>query len=223
MSKNGVTFFPVLVSLILANPVWGHVELVSPVGGETFYSGDKVNIRWQITIPHEQENWDVYFSSDGGVNWDIIESDLDPAETSYQWTVPQLETDQARIRIYMDNVGTDYDDTSDDFTIRETQASVHLPGEYPKTLVLYSNYPNPFNPVTTFRYDLPVTSDVTLTIYDILGRNVRTLVQGIEEPGYKSEMWDGTDNLGEQVSAGVYLLRIEAGDFTQTRKMVLLR
>ncbi len=93
----------------------------------------------------------------------------------------------------------------------------------PQNYQLHEAYPNPFNPVTTLRYDLPERDDVTLTIYDILGRQVRTLVQGIEEPGYKMVIWDGTNDLGEQVSAGVYLYRIKAGDFTQTRKMVLLR
>ncbi|MEE9167621.1 MAG: T9SS type A sorting domain-containing protein [Candidatus Neomarinimicrobiota bacterium] len=95
--------------------------------------------------------------------------------------------------------------------------------EIPEHFHLGRNYPNPFNPVTAFRYDLPEGSEVTLTIYDILGRQVRILIQGMEEPGYKSVVWDGTDDFGDPVSAGVYLYRIQAGDFTQTRKMILLR
>ena len=94
-----------------------------------------------------------------------------------------------------------------------------LPGKY----ALHQNYPNPFNPVTTLRYELPERSEVLLTIHDVLGRQVRTLVRGAEEPGFRTLMWDGTNDLGESISAGVYLYRIQAGDFTQTRKMVLLR
>ena len=93
----------------------------------------------------------------------------------------------------------------------------------PNVVNIHQNYPNPFNPITTLRYDLPERAEVTLTIYDILGRKVRTLVHSIEEPGIKSVEWDGTNDLGEQMSTGVYLYRIQAGDFTQTRKMVLLR
>ena len=93
----------------------------------------------------------------------------------------------------------------------------------PTSFVLHPNYPNPFNPTTTLRYDLPERSEVTLMIYDILGREVRALVRGMEQPGRKSVTWDGTNDLGQKVSAGVYLYRIQAGDFTQTRKMVLLR
>ena len=95
--------------------------------------------------------------------------------------------------------------------------------ELPAELHLLQNYPNPFNPVTVLKYDLPQRADVTLTIYDILGRQVRTLVSGIEEPGFRSVIWDATDDLGRHVGAGVYLYQIQAGDFTQTRKMLLLR
>ncbi len=93
----------------------------------------------------------------------------------------------------------------------------------PYIFTLEQNYPNPFNPVTTFRYDLPHRAEVTLTIYNILGRQVRTLVQGIVEPGYQSVTWDGTDDRGRPVSSGVYLYWIQAAGFTQARKMLLLK
>ena len=93
----------------------------------------------------------------------------------------------------------------------------------PKNFVLEQNYPNPFNPVTTIRYDLPGQSYVLITIYDILGREIRMLVNTTQDAGYKSVIWDGTNDFGQHVSAGVYIYRIQAGDFTQTRKMILLR
>lgn len=110
--------------------------------------------------------------------------------------------------------------------VEEPSGSVHvLDGGtvHPRYYNLHQNYPNPFNPVTTLRYDLPIRTKVTLTVYDILGRMVRTLVQGVEEPGRKSMLWDGRNDLGQQVSAGVYLYRIQAGDFNQTHKMLLLK
>ncbi len=97
--------------------------------------------------------------------------------------------------------------------------SLDVPGAY----MLRQNYPNPFNPITTLRYDLPERSEVVISIYDILGRKIRTLVQGVEEPGYKSVTWDGTNDLGEGVSVGIYIYQIQAGDFTQIRKMLLLK
>ncbi len=108
-------------------------------------------------------------------------------------------------------------------TAEGSEQSVSESGLIPETFALHANYPNPFNSVTTLKYDLAEKADVTLTIYDLLGRRVRTLVQDVEEAGFRSVVWDGTNDLGEQVSAGVYLYHIHAGDFIQTRKMVLVK
>ncbi len=93
----------------------------------------------------------------------------------------------------------------------------------PKTYSLIQNYPNPFNPSTTIRYELPQDSRITLAIYDIMGREVRTLIQGEQAAGNKSVVWEGTNNIGQPVSSGVYLYRLQAGEFSLTKKMVLLR
>lgn len=93
----------------------------------------------------------------------------------------------------------------------------------PITFVLYQNYPNPFNPVTQIRYDLREDALVKITIYDMMGRVVRTLVNKQQNAGYKSIRWDATNNAGSAVSAGLYLYMIQAGDFRHTRKMVLLK
>jgi hypothetical protein len=88
---------------------------------------------------------------------------------------------------------------------------------------LHQNYPNPFNPITTLRYDLPSNALVTLSIYDMLGREITQLVNTTQQAGFKSVQWDATDMHGKPVSAGVYLYQIRAGEFVQTRKMVLLK
>ena len=93
----------------------------------------------------------------------------------------------------------------------------------PETISLHQNYPNPFNPSTTISYDLRQQSPVTLAVYDLLGNRVTTLVQKAHDSGAHTSLWDGTDDSGRQVSAGVYLYRIEAGTFSQTRKMQLLK
>ena len=93
----------------------------------------------------------------------------------------------------------------------------------PEQFVLYPNYPNPFNPVTTIRYDLSKESFVDITIYDMLGSVVCNLVNANESPGYKSIQWNATNNQGEPVSAGVYLYKIQSDDFVDTRKMILLK
>ena len=85
------------------------------------------------------------------------------------------------------------------------------------------NYPNPFNPVTTLHYDLPEDGLVNITIYDMMGRVVNNLANSQKRAGYKSIQWNATNEQGHPVSAGLYLYTIEAGEFRQTRKMVLLK
>ncbi len=93
----------------------------------------------------------------------------------------------------------------------------------PTEFSLHQNYPNPFNPITTLRYDLREQANVNIIIYDMLGRHVTTLVNQTQEAGFKSVIWNATNDHGKPVSAGVYIYQIRAGEFVQTKKMVLLK
>ncbi|MDP7528100.1 MAG: T9SS type A sorting domain-containing protein [Candidatus Marinimicrobia bacterium] len=93
----------------------------------------------------------------------------------------------------------------------------------PTQFSLHQNYPNPFNPTTTMLYDLPEAAMVHLVIYDVLGRQVRTLVNQDQTAGYHRAVWDATDDLGRPLSGGLYIYRIQAGGFSKTMKMVLLK
>ncbi|MCK4895052.1 MAG: T9SS type A sorting domain-containing protein, partial [Calditrichia bacterium] len=84
-------------------------------------------------------------------------------------------------------------------------------------------YPNPFNPVTTIQYDLPEASNIQIVVYDLLGRQIITLINRFEDPGYKQVIWNATNSQGQPVGAGVYFYQIKAGEFVETRKMVLLK
>ena len=85
------------------------------------------------------------------------------------------------------------------------------------------NYPNPFNPVTKLRYTIPKNSLVSIIIYDMLGRQVKTLVNQTQDAGYASVIWDATNDYGKPVSAGIYLYQIKTGEYIQTKKMVLIK
>ena len=93
----------------------------------------------------------------------------------------------------------------------------------PEQFSLHQNYPNPFNPFTALRYDIPKNSHVTITIYDMLGKQVKTLINQTQDAGYQSVVWDATNDYGRPVSAGIYLYQIQAGEYIQTKKMVLLK
>ncbi len=96
-------------------------------------------------------------------------------------------------------------------------------GTAPLTYILYQNYPNPFNPQTRIRFSLAQKNPATLIIYDILGREVRTLINGTMEAGAYEIMWDGNNQMGVAVASGMYIYRLQSGTFAQTRKMMLVR
>jgi hypothetical protein len=93
----------------------------------------------------------------------------------------------------------------------------------PQKFTLFQNYPNPFNPTCVISYALPVESRVTLSIYNILGQRVKLLVDEYQHAGYKIVKWDGKDEEGDQVASGIYFYKISAGDFVQTKKMLLVK
>ena len=93
----------------------------------------------------------------------------------------------------------------------------------PTAFSLSQNYPNPFNPTTDINFALPIRSDVNVTVFDLLGRRVQTLVSGEMEAGYHTVTWNGRDDSGTPVSSGIYFYRIDAGNFNMTRKMIMLK
>jgi hypothetical protein len=95
--------------------------------------------------------------------------------------------------------------------------------EVPAEFSLSSNYPNPFNPETRISYFIPRVSHVKLQIFNILGQKIRTLVDEDQAAGREGVLWDGRDDQGEQVASGVYLYRLQAGDLSESKKMVLIR
>jgi len=111
---------------------------------------------------------------------------------------------------------------------KQVVVSAETTPSLPTTFALGQNYPNPFNPSTTIKYELPATSAVTITVYDILGHEIRSLVSGEHTAGYYSVVWDGKDNHGMQVASSVYFYRIHAVStdsrtFTTVKKMMLLK
>ncbi len=222
MKRLSIVFIVLLSSLILAGNATSHIKLDYPAGGETFVAGEKIEIQWQILIPHgEHTDWDLFFSPDGGDNWEIIQLDMPKSQFNYLWTVPHTVTEQAQIRILQDGIG--YNGISGEFSIREITSSVQARDEYPKIFALYSNYPNPFNPATTIEFSLTEARFVTLVVYDITSQKVMELVSGEKISGHHSVIWNGTDEFGHNVSSGIYFYRLQTGDFTKTKAMTLVR
>jgi hypothetical protein len=96
-------------------------------------------------------------------------------------------------------------------------------GRTPSEFELSQNYPNPFNPITAIRYSLHRPAQVNITVFNLLGQEVKTLENGMQSAGTYETTWDGTNRTGEQVASGIYFYRIKAGENIETRKMLLLK
>lgn len=215
--------YVVILAILPVSSIFSHVALDYPVGGETFTAGQTVNIQWHVVIPHSQDNWDLYFSADGGSSWEAIQLDLPVNQLSYQWTVPQRPTHTGRIKIYMDNSGTDYESSSGNFTIEGSATGVNSSNRSVSTFELYQNFPNPFNPNTTIEYQLDKPSRVLLKVFNPLGQEMISLTDEFQTAGQHRIEWDGRNKRGQLVPSGVYLYQLKSEDRIKIRKMLLIR
>ena len=95
--------------------------------------------------------------------------------------------------------------------------------QIPTKFSLHDNFPNPFNPSTTIRFDLPIATKINLTIYNMLGQKVKTLKNSQLSAGYHLVNWNATNDQGFPVSAGMYFYQIRTNEFVKTKKMLLLK
>lgn len=226
MKKVKVITFIVVFMMSFAGESTAHCHLDYPVGGETFNAGDMVTIKWSIVIYHGASNWDLSFSSDNGVTWMPIESNISETILSYVWTVPNISSNSCRVKVVQDNNSNpDYDSKCEKFTITGA-TDVNETQIHANDFILYFAYPNPFNPTTRISYSLPELSSVSIRIYDMLGNEVTTLVDATKPEGrYNLEL-----NASGWTS-GVYFYKLEAvpvnansrKTFIQTKKIILLR
>ena len=140
-----------------------------------------------------------------------------PADSYSLYTVTihhQLITDKPLIG---------YSDTLLEFTVTPATYINEETAPVPGKFELFQNYPNPFNQFTQIGFTLENSAFVDLTIYDLLGRKVKTLASENLPPGYKSVLWDGTDESGKEVASGIYLYELKAGELSRSKKLVLLK
>ena len=143
-----------------------------------------------------------------------IRNEHDLGSTTYWFGFHLWFMDIGEARQLIDRILADTPLDADD-----DEASGILPEEFS----LHQNYPNPFNPETRITFNLPVRSEVTIEVYNILGQRVATIFDEMCGAGTHTAIWDGTDHSGSRVATGIYFYRLEAGEFSETRKMLLLK
>ena len=149
--------------------------------------------------------------------------DESPYQVWNDWDASQRDlfiTDKNGLVVYQQNITSGISNDIYDiiFNYLETKDV-----STPYKINLHQNYPNPFNPTTLIRYDLQVNEHVSINIYDPTGKRVKSLVNTNQDAGYRSINWNATNEVGQPVSAGMYIYTIQAGEFRQTKKMVLLK
>lgn len=197
---------PFLVTAPNTNVTWSGDQTVTwDVAGTT---GGLVNCA----------NVKISLSTDGGNTWPLILAASTPNDGSQLITLPSISNTQARIKVEaVDNVF--YDISNANFTITKSIGINHNQTGTPIEFGLSQNFPNPFNPVTIINFGIPKKSAVTLKVYDALGREIATLVNNeVKTEGYYNVEFDAS-----KLPSGIYYYSITAGDFTDTKKMIMIK
>ncbi len=210
-------------ALKMADPLPPEVTVIWPNGGEVLFIGHTYTILWEASDNVGIVSTDIDYSTDGGNSWtDVVELEGNPEE--YDWTVPGPPTSDGRIKVTCyDYAGNSGWDMSDSNFCPPNMAKIAMLGSLPTEFALSQNYPNPFNPETFMEFSLPQDCRVDLTVYNVRGQLVKTLVHGSMQAGAYKVRWDGTDKSELRVASGVYFYRLITGDRVNTKKMILMK
>ena len=200
---------PVELSSFSATVFGSSVQLNWTTSSEINNMGFEIErLEWnrQLTIGNENTGWEKigYVQGNGTTAEAKSYSFVDNTVTTgmYSYRLKQIDFDGSYAYSNEIEVGVDFT---------------------PKEFVLHQNYPNPFNPSTTVEFSVPTTGTVTIKIFDMLGREIRALYSAPLAPGSYKVQWDGLNDAGIQMSSGTYLYRMTAGEFIQSKKMILIK
>jgi Secretion system C-terminal sorting domain/Kre9/KNH-like N-terminal Ig-like domain len=200
--------------------LYAHVGIDYPKGGENFNTGDVLDIKWHVEIDHGPCQWDLYFSTNTGSTWEPIITGIPKTTLDYKWTIPDsLANTQCAIQVVQNNSQyAQQSDASGKFSISETVSGIVSENAKVKKFTVYPAYPNPFNNSTVISFSLPQNANVELSIYNITGQKIATLINTNLEEGEHNITWNA-----DNVSSGVYLYVIKTDLNAQTRKLILLK
>lgn len=215
MLKGYIRFFIFqLIVLCCLNPVFAHVELTFPEGGEFFKPGDAITITWVEAQSHDTQNWELYYSPDAGESWYTISQNIAVPLREYEWILPEEMTKKGRVKVIQNNAETDYQDVSANFSIEETSdISENL-------LSLHSlyNYPNPFRESTSFSFKLEKHQHVSIKVYQLNGSLVEIIIDEEMNVGQHTLLWNSKFQ-----NAGMYFYTVQIGDAIRSKKLQIIR
>lgn len=196
-----------------ANIQAGEAHSISVYPPATLTGNNRITIRYAdsdlnlgVGSKGKETSLKIFHWNEGAAQWEQVGGTVDTIQNQVSATI----TDLGVYAAFTTELLTDVKD--------DEQGSV-TPGRFE----LVQNYPNPFNPTTAIEYALPRDTWVKIDVYNILGQKVKTLVDQRQAAGHKRVIWDGKSDSGQEISTGIYFYRIKAGDFVQTKKMVLIK
>ena len=195
------------------------VRLLRPNGGETFHIDSNETIRWQKFYPPRCDSLSLFYSIDNGRTYTPLASCISASDTSYLWTVPNVSSDSCKVKIIAYGPGWQYDESDGVFSITSTgiEEIGVATGNRAMTFGV-KVYPNPTKSLSVIRYSLPAEAKVSLQLYDISGRLVKTLVDEDKKPGiYKVNLNTKT------LSAGVYFLSLQTQNKRLIERLVVIK
>jgi len=189
------------------------VNVLNPNGGEELIINSEYSITWNS---NGIDSVMIDYSTNNGAGWMTVTSSIPASLGTYLWTIPNTPSIQCLIKI-SDIINLNVNDQSDSlFAIKDISGIEE--DEIPESYKLFNNYPNPFNPTTKIKYQIPELSLITIRVYDVLGKEIATLVNEEKPVGNYEVDFDGTN-----LTSGIYFYRLQAGDYIETKKMILLR
>jgi len=197
---------------LLGDPI-ENVSIFSPTASLSWYLTTKPagNQKYRVEVAKNKEIVNPIIQIDNIEGFTKAVSSL--TSGTYFWRV-QAKTDDGKYSNYS-NIGS--------FQITGVTAVDNETNVIPETFTVSQNYPNPFNPSTIIKFGLPEASFVSIKIYNVLGQEVKSLLNDQKNAGTYSVQWNGDNNFGHKVSSGTYIYRIVAGNNVATKKMVLLK
>jgi len=194
--------------------------LLSPINLQSMITGPQtISLNWEFAAPEQVLRYNIYRSVPGVENFTLLSQTSNGSVLTYNDTPVAFST---TYYYYVTAVYPAGESAHSNITSATTLSEDDMLATMPVTS-LSSNYPNPFNPITTVVFDMAREGYVYIEVYNSKGQRVRVLVDGVHGVGRHSVVWDGHDDLGRVVSSGVYFYRMVSGEYTATRKMLLMK
>ena len=197
-------------------------QIGSPYGGVVITS-NSTTLSWFLpTAPSLVQTYSLEVSQYPDMSNPVISQDN---ITGFKKVISSLKGGRYYWRVQSKTSNGKFSNSSkvEAFTIGTITDVKHESNAIPVSFAVSQNYPNPFNPSTLINYSLPKSSLVTIKIYNILGQEIKTLINSEHQPGYYSIQWNGDNNYGHSVASGIYIYRVTAGQYAKSMKMMLLK